>query len=1859
MQTPLLRALVAALVVVGGACEVPRTNPFDPEAPLDVQARATLNVTAVDLSASEGADAAVPLEGVRIEVVLSDGSKETADSDDEGHASLRELLPGHVQVRAERALFLPVVLPDVALAPGELRELTLPMVRRPVDETSGFVAGTVQRQASLDHGDIEVSAQLAGDEQGEIVGRTYSTPTGAFSLGLPPGSYDLTFSARGYEEQRSEAPLEVTEGSVQALSAPVVLPFIPGTVSGRVAVEDATVVTNITLSLDGGGDANANADGTYTIAPVPPGTYLLTAFADGHAAVTMGPYVVLPDQDTPAAPIFLPRARGDVAGVVRLPAGLGDHSGILVQVSGTGHGAFTDEAGAFVIEDVPTGTYTLSASKQGFLPGQIFNVQVSEAQTADAGLLTLAKQQGDVTINGGALYTRELDVTLDLDAPDSAVEMRIGEAPFAPDDPWVPFAAAPTVTLSTGDGPKTLYVQIKLVDGTEGQVLQGGIVLDQTPPQNVALLLNGGAAFATDAAALLNVRITASDATSGPATVVAAEDMAFATGTVASGPYGTDLVLQASDAATDGLRTVYARVTDAAGNASDVVTTTITLDRTPPVVSGLSVDCGGVVGAASCNQLGVTLTFDAGDAVEWAANTDGAPPAEGDWQALSPMLVPSAQLTAVDGLQTVFVFARDAAGNVSDGAFDTIELDTSPPSAPVVVLANGLPITNDITSVPLTLFAQDAVEMVISVDADVTDDPRVAYSTVATVDLPNVEGTATVFVAFFDAAGNQAGPVTDSIVVDLTPPAALPGSVAINGGAAFTSSVSVTVSVDSDADLMQVATDGVPDTEPWAPYASSTIALLPAGDCPGPDCKQVCVSLRDIAGNVAGPVCDAITLDTAAPAVPILTSAGGTTSSASYSLTLAEQPADAFFARYELLVAPGGDGSFQTITPTSTTPPTFDLTLASSGQVGVPASDAQPNLLRIRAVDQAGNVGAEASVSLVLDQTPPAMPELLTAGSPVVNADSYSLLFSQANPADDDATFAGYEIAKTLGGVVPQESDFTPTSQLDGIVFSLTAGDGSQCVGAVPCENNLWVRAVDAAGNRSAAASLAVLEDSTAPSKPKVAPRSTLAGNVEIPPTVTAAEVFVVLSQPSLDGVAEVPTYEVSGGALPDTLTLSSPVSSVAVPLVRDASNDICVRGLDAAGNASTEDCVSVRQLTISSLYSAQEQDEADIWGDYVVSVADREDVQLYNLVTGTSVLFQQVSYLDPADSVVDVRVKGDANSYYVLAVHRSFGGSPNLDGVRIWPFHFNAFGGPLTNVMDLERFPTAPFIPWSNAPVGYESRADFDPISGAAVAYIGFAPGEARIETVSDFITPSAPVPLTGAITLCGQTRPVIAGDVVAWCEDLGNGEARIMRATVGDASSVLEVGRTPAIPVDTFEREPGFQRPLLTETSLFFVRLDAGGTSAVVQLDHGQPPSSATVLPGLDGILFQLHDASSDRLALTGYTNGDGAVPLDVWTYDVSSHVARRITDSLLSEGALAIDGSRIVWRDRSTQDATIYLGDLSETRWLSHGEQLKAIPRVGEGWTTWLDTRHVPDVVLYSFDHATGAEAPVVTLDPATIGEDTITLSGGRAVLFQDVGGFYELFVVDLATGAGTPLSDDDVATAGEMVDDMSDDGTRYAYARNGTISVGSWSGASPSLGAPFTAWVAPPGLIDIQEIEIEGSFLGWVTETNTGNGLYCSDTSGAPPEIVRLERGGGAVRARMLTFGRVNGAVWAAWFDNDYGDADGTAPPIVTCQLQCTGGLFCAAGTEVKIRPGTSTLSQPSMSATGMLAWERQAANGSGKDIEVLDLVNRRRFRVDIARLPAANRYSPRLSAGRLVFSSTQLNATDIWEMTIER
>jgi hypothetical protein len=290
---------------------------------------------------------------------------------------------------------------------------------------------------------------------------------------------------------------------------------------------------------------------------------------------------------------------------------------------------------------------------------------------------------GMVVINGGALTTTAIDVTLSLSATD--VTSGVGMMSFSNDgdtwSPWQSYATNASWALMSGDGLQTVYARFRDVAGNVSLPVSSTIELDTATEAEYGLTINAGALFTNQTAVALTL-----GAQPGTAQMQVSNDGGFADALWE--PYASRKVWTITQYGNYAIpRVVYVRYKDYQGNTSATFSDDIILDVTPPVGSvtitpiiagmrDLASDPTFQVGASSTQTFTVYLPFiskplqvnlllTATDDVSGVGGmliSNNMDFSGANWEAYASQKnwqVPST------GTTTVYVKFRDNAGNVS------------------------------------------------------------------------------------------------------------------------------------------------------------------------------------------------------------------------------------------------------------------------------------------------------------------------------------------------------------------------------------------------------------------------------------------------------------------------------------------------------------------------------------------------------------------------------------------------------------------------------------------------------------------------------------------------------------------------------------------------------------------------------------------------------------------------------------------------------------------------------------------------------------------------------------------------------------------------------------------------------------------------------------------------------------------------------------------------------------------------------------------------------------------------------------------------------------------------------------------
>jgi hypothetical protein len=769
---------------------------------------------------------------------------------------------------------------------------------------------------------------------------------------------------------------------------------------------------------------------------------------------------------------------------------------------------------------------------------------------------------GAIAVAGGAAATNQASVTATISAV-GAAQMQLYVNGVAQPGGWAAYAGSTSVSLGTtpDETTRTVSAVFRNFGGVEGGAAITSILMDRTAPVSPSVLINADAALAGDYPVTLT--LTASDGpvsgttASGLDTVEISNAASFTPSSTFpfSGSVPWTLSLGA-----DGPRTVYARFKDKAGNVSTVASDTIVLDRTAPTPGAFTLAGNAEAQAGYTGTAVVTASLSATDANEGAGKINlqvrlGNDPtfAGSSWQsyvASLPWVLPLG-----DGPKNVYAQFRDSSGNVSAPTSASIQLLTAPPTGGTIAVAGGAPATNQ-ASVTATIGAVGAVKMQLYVNGAAQPGGWVAYATSAAVALgltPD-ESTRTVSAVFRSAGGVDGGDAVTSIVMDHTAPVA--PTLVINGGATFSGSTGVTLSVSAQ-DGPQTGTvasglasvevaDNVAFTALQAfPYAAALPWTVSAGD----GAKAVYARFRDKAGNTSSAVTSAITLDRTAPSGVTIALAGNAEAPANNTgtpvVTASVFATDAYegIGKANLQVRLGNDSGFSGSSwqPYTTSLPWVLLPGDGSKTVWVQFKDA------------AGNLSLMPSATIQLTTTAPSGGSIVLASGAAATSQRFvPASVSASNATSMQITVSG--VGST--GWIPYAA--APTVDLGAYTSAVTR------VVTVSFRN--------AGGVEGGGASTSIRYDQTPPAAGALAVSGTL-GNGSTSPALTATPAVVLQITPPGDDETLMAIAQAASTGVACATAFGTPAwqpvsrSATLVLTGSDGPKRACVLFRDAAGN--------------------------------------------------------------------------------------------------------------------------------------------------------------------------------------------------------------------------------------------------------------------------------------------------------------------------------------------------------------------------------------------------------------------------------------------------------------------------------------------------------------------------------------------------------------------------------------------------------------------------------------------------------------------------------------------------------------------
>lgn len=296
----------------------------------------------------------------------------------------------------------------------------------------------------------------------------------------------------------------------------------------------------------------------------------------------------------------------------------------------------------------------------------------------------------EISVNAGSVFTRDVNVSLSICAP-RAVEMKISNDGGFSTAQWEPYTSTLSWTLTAYGQyvlPRYVYAAFKESNGTIHSVYFDEIILDPTPPSGNVMIgssiptagLPRVAAQAMTAPGVLalnpngsiDLYVNGQDDNSGIAAMQISATAAYTDTTWE--PYSAlkPWVPQGGD----GLKTVYVRFRDSAGNISSSSQASFELDRTAPVGS-LDIIQGALGPDAVTASLVLNVFDNLSGTSDMRISTDPVF-TDANWLPYTATLSWPVSLTSAY-TTTLYTQYRDQAGNISATYSNMIDVDRLAP----------------------------------------------------------------------------------------------------------------------------------------------------------------------------------------------------------------------------------------------------------------------------------------------------------------------------------------------------------------------------------------------------------------------------------------------------------------------------------------------------------------------------------------------------------------------------------------------------------------------------------------------------------------------------------------------------------------------------------------------------------------------------------------------------------------------------------------------------------------------------------------------------------------------------------------------------------------------------------------------------------------------------------------------------------------------------------------------------------------------------------------------------------------------------------------------------------------------------
>ncbi len=675
------------------------------------------------------------------------------------------------------------------------------------------------------------------------------------------------------------------------------------------------------------------------------------------------------------------------------------------------------------------------------------------------------------------------------------------------------------VTLTAADGAKSI------------SATQTDVALNISPATNISITLDTGAPLAP----------TITSPTNGSSTNATAQTVIGAcengatvniSGNIVGSPVTTaclasNYMRAVTLTAGDGSKTISATQTDVALNISPATNISITLDTTAPLAPTITSPANGsTVAVVSQTILGACET---GSTVNISGGILGSPVTA---SCVASSYSRAVTLTAGDGAKAISATQTDAVSNISPATNISITLDTTAPAAPTITSPTNGSTTNTTSQ---TIIGACETGATVNISGAIVGSPVTAscvasaYSRAVTLTAAN--GAKAISATQTDVALNTSAATNISITYDNVSPSAPTITSPANGSFTNTTAQTLIGTCETGATVnISGAIVGSPVTALCVASAYSRAVTLTAGD----GAKAISATQTDVALNTSAATNISITLDTATPAAPTITSPANGSSVGVVAQTV---------------IGACETGATVNISGDIVGSPVTTVCAGSSYSraVTLTAGDGSKNISATQ-TDLASNISPATNITIILDSSLPIAP---TITSPISGSFTNTTAQTIIGACETGST------VNISGAIVGSPVTASCVANAYSRAVTLTAGDGAKAISATQ---------TDIALNTSPATNISITLDTTPPAAPTItSPTNGSSTNSTAQTIVGACETGA--------------TVNISGAIVGSPVTASCVASAYSRAVTLTAANGakaISATQTDAALNTSAATNISI-----------------------------------------------------------------------------------------------------------------------------------------------------------------------------------------------------------------------------------------------------------------------------------------------------------------------------------------------------------------------------------------------------------------------------------------------------------------------------------------------------------------------------------------------------------------------------------------------------------------------------------------------------------------------------------------------------------